>query len=69
MTSTARPVTHLYRYPVKGLSAEPLDQARIEAGSGFPLNRMFALALSDTPFDPAAPAPQPKSQIPHAAAR
>ena len=63
MTSTTRQVTHLYRYPVKGLSAEPLDQARIEVGSGFPLNRMYALALSDTPFDPAAPAPLPKTRF------
>lgn len=60
---SARPITHLYRYPVKGLSPEPVGQARVEPGKGFPLNRMFALALADTEFDPADPKPQPKTKF------
>src|SRR5258707_3007963 len=58
-----RPIEQLYRYPVKGLSPEPVAAARVEPGQGFPCNRMFALALSDTPFDPAAPMPQPKTRF------
>jgi uncharacterized protein len=58
-----RPIERLYRYPVKGLSPEPVAAARVEPGQGFPCNRMFALALADTPFDPAAPAPQPKTRF------
>src|SRR5258708_33939329 len=58
-----RPIEQPYRYPVKGLSPEPVAAARVEPVHGFPCNRMFALALSDTPFDPAAPAPQPKTRF------
>jgi len=56
-------VNSLYRYPVKGLSPEPVAAARVEPGQGFPCNRMFALALGDTLFDPAAPVPQPKTRF------
>src|SRR5262249_27564892 len=56
-------IEQLYRYPVKGLSPEPVSAARVEPGQGFPCNRMFALALADTRFDPEAPAPQPKTRF------
>ncbi len=48
-------IEHLYRYPVKGLTAEALDQTRVEAGGAIPWDRAFALAQGDAPFDPAAP--------------
>jgi uncharacterized protein YcbX len=48
-------IEHLYRYPVKGLSAEALEQAEVEAGRALPWDRAFALAQGDAPFDPAAP--------------
>lgn len=49
-------IEHLYRYPVKGLSAEALEEITVEAGGALPWDRAFALAQGDAPFDPAAPA-------------
>jgi len=48
-------VEHLYRYPVKGLSAEALEEAQVAPGEMLPWDRAFALAQGDAPFDPAAP--------------
>ncbi len=48
-------IEHLYRYPVKGLTAEALEDVTVEAGQMLPWDRAFALAQGDAPFDPAAP--------------
>ena len=48
-------IEYLYRYPVKGLTAEALEAAEVEAGSCIPWDRAFALAQGDSGFDPAAP--------------
>ncbi len=48
-------IEQLYRYPVKGLSAEALDFAEVEPGGALPWDRAFALAQGDAPFDPDAP--------------
>ena len=53
-------IEYLYRYPVKGLTAEALDQAEVEAGGAIPWDRAFALAQGDSGFDPANPAWLPK---------
>ena len=45
----------LYRYPVKGLSAEPLDRVSLAPGQCLPQDRRFAIALPTTQFDPANP--------------
>jgi GntR family transcriptional regulator / MocR family aminotransferase len=37
-------VTGLYRYPIKGLSPQPIEAVRVEAGKPFPFDRVFALA-------------------------
>ena len=50
-------VTGLYRYPVKGLSAEPLDWLGLDRRQGLPYDRIYALALGSTVF--AADAPEP----------
>jgi uncharacterized protein YcbX len=47
-------VEYLYRYPVKGLTAEALEEASVEAGDCIPWDRAFALAQGDSGFDPAA---------------
>ena len=49
-------VEYLYRYPVKGLTAEALETAEVEPGGSIPWDRSFALARGDSGFDPAAPA-------------
>lgn len=48
-------IEYLYRYPVKGLTAEALETAEVEAGSCIPWDRAFALAQGDSGFDPASP--------------
>lgn len=53
-------LAQLYRYPVKGLSAEALEQADLTAGGYFPCDRLFALENGPSGFDPAAPEHQPK---------
>ncbi|WP_246775533.1 MOSC domain-containing protein [Methylobacterium aquaticum] len=60
MTNAALTVTALHRYPVKGLSPEPLDVASLAAGAYFPGDRLFAVENGPSGFDPAAPAHQPK---------
>jgi hypothetical protein len=56
-------VEHLYRYPVKGLSAEALETADVEEGGPIPWDRAFALAQGDSLFDPSAPAFRPKTEF------
>jgi GntR family transcriptional regulator/MocR family aminotransferase len=50
----ARPmaqVVSIYRYPVKGLSAQPIAKAELEAGKPFPSDRIFAFARPSAPID------------------
>jgi uncharacterized protein YcbX len=53
-------VRNLYRYPVKGLSPEPLTRAELATGRYFPGDRLYAIENGPAGFDPAAPAHQPK---------
>jgi uncharacterized protein YcbX len=55
MTDTSMHVRSLHRYPVKGLSAEPLAQVTLAAGRSIPHDRRFALARAATEFNPARP--------------
>ena len=51
----AMSISAIYRYPVKGLSPEPLDQVTLSVGQGVPHDRRFALALAATQIDPEKP--------------
>ena len=53
-------IEYLYRYPVKGLTAEAMEQAEVKPGCAIPWDRAFALAHGDSGFDPANPAWLPK---------
>ncbi len=53
-------IEHIYRYPVKGLTAEALEEVQLSPGACLPHDRRFALAQGDAPFDAAAPAWLPK---------
>jgi uncharacterized protein YcbX len=53
-------VASLYRYPVKGLSAERLARVDLVRGGAFPADRIYALENGPSGFDPAAPQHQPK---------
>ena len=56
-------IEYLYRYPVKGLSAEALETAEVTEGGAIPWDRAFALAQGDARFDPARPAWLPKTNF------
>src|SRR5258708_35123 len=53
-------VASLYRYPVKGLSPEPLARTTLKAGEYFPGDRLFAVENGPSGFDAAAPQHQSK---------
>jgi uncharacterized protein YcbX len=44
-------IDSLFRYPVKGLTPEPLDRVALEAGHAFPADRLFALAKPSGLYD------------------
>ena len=48
-------IAALYRYPVKGLSPEPLARVALAPFQCLPQDRRFALALPSTQFDPQRP--------------
>ena len=60
MSDSGTRIEALYRYPVKGLSAEPLERATVVPGGTIPLDRAFALEVGTPVFDPAVPAYLPK---------
>jgi uncharacterized protein len=51
----ATTIAAIYRYPVKGLSAERLERVALTAGECLPEDRRFAIALPSTRFDPENP--------------
>jgi MOSC domain-containing protein len=53
-------VQAIYRYPVKGLSAEALARTRLAPGRTLPADRRYAIENGPSGFDPAAPAYFPK---------
>lgn len=56
-------IESLYRYPVKGLTPEPLNGARLTPGHCLPWDRAFALAQGDATLDPENPAWVKKSHF------
>ena len=44
-------VSNIYRYPIKGLSAQRVSRIVLQAGQPFPQDRMFALARPRNPVD------------------
>lgn len=56
-------IASLYRYPIKGLSPEKLSSVQLTAGTGFPLDRKYALLRTEAAFDPAAPVWLPKANF------
>ena len=50
----------IYRYPVKGLSAEPLQRAELAVGGTVAGDRIYAVENGPSGFDPAAPRYMPK---------
>ncbi len=61
MTDKGPRIAALYRYPMKGLSGERLDEVRLAAGGTFPLDRAFAIENGPSGFDVSAPRHLPKT--------
>ena len=58
--NTMATITGVYRYPVKGLSAETLINVKVLAGETLPFDRAWAIENGPGRFDPAAPKHLPK---------
>ncbi|HSI40417.1 MAG TPA: aminotransferase class I/II-fold pyridoxal phosphate-dependent enzyme [Xanthobacteraceae bacterium] len=48
-------VRGIYRYPIKGMSAQAVTGVQLEPGRPFPFDRVFALARPGVPVDPHDP--------------
>ena len=53
-------VAALYRYPVKGLTPEPLESVELRPGETLPFDRAYAIENGPGRFDPDAPRHLPK---------
>lgn len=53
----------IYRYPVKGLSAEKMERVTLVPGECLPHDRRFAIALGSTVFNPRNPEWLPKTKF------
>jgi len=53
-------LANLYRYPVKGLTPEPLERAILVAGETLPCDRAWAIENGPGRFDPSQPRHLPK---------
>lgn len=61
MNETMPPrVQAIFRYPVKGLTPEPLPGTDLTVGETIPGDRLYAIENGPSGFDPAAPRHQPK---------
>ena len=63
MASPQATVESIYRYPVKGLSPQPLARTALAVGQTLPADRLYAIENGPTGFDPAAPAYFPKNRF------
>lgn len=59
---TAR-ISAIYRYPVKGLSPEPLPSVTLAPGLTLPADRLYAIENGPSGFDPTAPQYFPKQRF------
>jgi uncharacterized protein YcbX len=63
MAEKAGKIQSIYRYPVKGLSPEPLARAALAVGRTIPADRVYAVENGPSGFDPAAPGYLPKTRF------
>ncbi|MCK1708890.1 MULTISPECIES: MOSC domain-containing protein [unclassified Bradyrhizobium] len=62
-SSMTAEITGLYRYPIKGLTPEPLPRAPLRVGQTLPADRRYAIENGPSGFDPEAPQWMPKTQF------
>ena len=63
MANQAAHIQAIYRYPVKGLTPQPLERIRLTAGATLPADRLYAIENGPSGFDPARPAYFPKQRF------
>ena len=56
-------IVRLNRYPIKGLSSEPMRTVTLRAGDGIPGDRLFGFARYNSGFDMQNPRPLPKDRF------
>src|SRR5262245_11661648 len=56
-------IAALYRYPVKGLSPEPLPRTPLATGATVPADRLYAIENGPSGFNPAEPGYLPKQRF------
>ena len=56
-------IQSIYRYPVKGLTPEPLAAVTLAPGQTLPADRLYAIENGPSGFDPAAPQYFPKQRF------
>ena len=63
MANSPARIDAIYRYPVKGLSPQPLSRTRLTPGATLPADRLYAIENGPSGFDPQAPAYFPKQRF------
>ena len=63
MTKQPARIDAIYRYPVKGLSPQPLARTHLAVGATLPADRLYAIENGPSGFDPAAPKYFPKQRF------
>src|SRR5215510_3026600 len=59
-TASPARITGIYRYPVKGMTPEPLGHAELKPGQTLPADRRYAIENGPSGFDPEEPKWLPK---------
>lgn len=60
-TNLTAKIASIYRYPVKGLSPEPLPRVQLTPGQTLPADRRYAIENGSSKFDPENPKYLPKA--------
>ena len=60
MSADSARIKGIYRYPVKGLTPEPMPRTALSPGKTVPCDRMYAIENGPIGFDPADPKYFPK---------
>ena len=63
MSSPAAKIQAIHRYPVKGLTPEPLPRTTLAVRQTIPCDRMYAIENGPSGFDPAEPGYLPKQRF------
>jgi len=63
MHQSALKIERISRFPIKGLSGEPLTSVSLRSGDGVPGDRLFGFTRYNSGFDPQHPEPLPKNHF------